>query len=100
MTAVMTVTAEREVLPARRKLPPPLRSQAARRALAASVSPIMLRAAFAEIAGVRLLADEVDQPCAAEVVGELPRRRLVDPHQRRVQLEFLGHAERERGLHG
>ena len=60
----------------------------------------MLRAAFAEIAGVRVLADEIDQSCAAEVMRELPRRRLVDPHQRRMQLELPGHAERERGLHG
>src|SRR3954471_20241580 len=80
-------------------LPPPLCPQAARRALAAAVSPIMLRAAFAEIAGVRLLADEIDQPLAAELMGELPRRGLVDPHQRCVQLELAGHAERQRGLH-
>lgn len=60
----------------------------------------MLRPALAEIAGVGLLADEIDQPRAAEVLRELPRCRLVDPHQRRMQLELAGHAERERGLHG
>src|SRR6266702_8962274 len=87
-------------LPLRHILPPSLRPQAARRALAAPIAPVVLRATFAEIAGVRLLADEVDEPGAAEVMRQLPRRGLVDPHQRRMQIEFAGHAERERGLHG
>src|SRR3954470_7612551 len=79
--------------PSRHILPPSLRPQTARRALAAAVAPIMLRAAFAEIAGVRLLADEIDQSVTAEVVRELPRRGLVDPHQGRMQLECPGHAK-------
>lgn len=60
----------------------------------------MLRAAFAEVAGVGLLANEIDQAVAAEIMRELPRRGLIDPHQRRMQLECAGHAERQRGLHG
>ena len=79
-------------------LPPPLRPQRARRALAAAVTPRMPRAAFAEIAGVGVLADQIDQPGAAEIMRELPGRGLVAPHQRRVQLETSGHAEIERGI--
>src|SRR5204862_23210 len=68
------------------------------RAFAAAKTPIGPRAAFAEIAGVRMLADQIDQPCPAEVMRELPGRGLVEPHQRRMQLEILGHAEIERRL--
>src|SRR5215472_16877058 len=67
-------------------LPPPLRPQRAGRALAAAIAPVMPIAAFADIAGVGALADQVDEPCPAEIICELPGRRLVTPHQRRVQL--------------
>ena len=76
----------------------PLRAQRAGRAFAAAITPIMPRAAFAEIAGVGVLADQVDQPCPAEFVRQLPGRGLVQPHQRRVQFELPGHAEIERDL--
>ncbi|KAH2818100.1 hypothetical protein KXV85_003887, partial [Aspergillus fumigatus] len=55
-----------------------------------------LRAALTEIAGVGVLADQVDQPCSAKIMRQFPGARLVEPHQRRVQLEILRHAEVER----
>ena len=58
----------------------------------------MPRAAFAEIAGVGVLSDQIDQATAAEVVRQLPRRGFVEPHQRRMQLERPRHAEVERGI--
>ena len=58
----------------------------------------MRRAAVAEVAGVGVLADKVDQPCPAEVVCELPGRGLVEPHQGLVQLEIFCHAEIEGSL--
>src|SRR5882757_10203209 len=81
-----------------RILPPALRAQAACRAFASSKTPIVLRAAFAEIAGVGMLADQVDQSCPAEIVRELPGRCLVEPHQGRMQFEIFRHAEIERRL--
>src|SRR5262245_39459961 len=81
-----------------RILPPSLRPQAARRTLAAAIAPFMPSAAFAEIAGVRMLADQVNQPGATEIMRELPGCSLVEPHQRRVQFETPGHAEIERGI--
>ena len=45
-----------------------------------------------------VFADQIDQACPTELMRELPGRGLVQPHQRRVQLEVLGHAEVERGL--
>src|SRR3954468_14644783 len=80
----------------RRILPPALGPQAAGRAFAAAIAPVMARAALAEIAGVGVFADQVDQPCPAELVGELPGAGLVQPHQRRMQFEWPGHAEIER----
>src|SRR5438034_1367158 len=58
----------------------------------------MPRATFAEIASVRVLADQIDQRCPAEIARELPGRSLVQPHQRRVQFESRVHAEIERAL--
>ncbi len=77
----------------RRVFPPALRAQRAGRAFAAAIAPLVLRAALAEIAGVGVFADQIDQPCPAELIGELPCRGLVQPHQRRVQFERLAHAE-------
>ena len=71
----------------RRILPPALRPQTAGRAFATAITPLVLRAAFAEIAGVGMFADQVDQPCPAELLRELPGTGLVQPHQRCVELE-------------
>ena len=45
-----------------------------------------------------MFADQVDQPCPAEIMRQLPGRGLVQPHQRRMQFELSRHAEIERGL--
>ncbi len=58
----------------------------------------MPRAALAEIAGVGVLTDQVDQPCPAEFMRQPPCAGLIQPHQRRVQFERLVHAEIERDL--
>src|SRR5437762_1603237 len=57
---------ENVCLSAPRIFPPALRPQRAGRALAAAIPPIVLRAAFAEITGVGMLTDQIDQPCPAE----------------------------------
>src|SRR6202041_3275242 len=80
--------------PARIFLPAP----GAKRAgwtLTAAITPSMPGAALAEIAGVGVFTDQVDQPCPAELVRQLPRTGLVQPHQRRVQFEPLVHPEIE-----
>jgi hypothetical protein len=43
-----------------------------------------------------LLADQIKQRLAADGLRQSQRRRLVDPHQRRVQDEGLVHAEPKR----
>ncbi len=59
----------------------------------------MQRAAFAQIAGVRVADDGLDQRRAADVLRHFPGRGLVDPHQRRFQHEAGVHADIERNLH-
>ncbi len=56
----------------RRIFAPALGTQRAGRAFAAAITPIVLRAALAEITGVGVLADQVDQPCPAELMRQLP----------------------------
>src|SRR4051812_15542939 len=73
-------------------------AQCAGRTAAAAVSPRMARAAAAEVAGVGLFDDELHQRIAAEVLRELPGRRLVDPHERRLDGETPRHPERQRHL--
>ena len=58
----------------------------------------MARAAAAEVAGVGLFDDELHQRITAEVLRELPGRRLVDPHERRLDGETPRHSERQRHL--
>src|SRR6266850_7494105 len=70
-----------ELLP-RRIFPPALGAQRTGRAFAAAITPRMLRTTFAEIAGVGVFADQVDQPCPAKFIRELPCAGLVEPHQR------------------
>jgi hypothetical protein len=53
----------------------------------------------AEIAAVGLFNHELAELGAADPFGEFEGRRLVDPHQRRVQHEAPVHAESERQLH-
>src|SRR6266853_4583649 len=81
-----------------RILLPSLRPQRTGGTLAAAVTPVMPRTALAEITGVGVLADQVDEPCPAKFVRERPCRGLVTPHQRRVQLKRPRHAEIERGV--
>jgi len=56
----------------RRIFAPAFCTQRAGRALAAPKTPIVLRAALAEITGVRVFADQINQPCPAEIMRELP----------------------------
>ncbi len=57
------------------------------------MAPDMEFAAFTPIAGVRLRDDEIHQAIAAQIAGELPGCRFVDPHQGRVQYEPLLHSQ-------
>src|ERR1700733_14777135 len=76
------------------RLPPPA-AQLAGRAPTAAIAPIVALAALAEIAAVALLADQFDQPLAAELARQLPGRPLVAPHQRGMDDEAVVHAERQ-----
>src|SRR5215467_2463261 len=67
--------------------------QHAGRAGTAAMAPVVELATLAVIAGVSLRDDKIDQAIAAQIAGELPGRRFVDPHQRRVQHEALLHSE-------
>src|SRR3984893_10910820 len=57
------------------------------------MAPVMELAALALIACVGLRNDEIDQAIAAQIAGELPGCRFVDPHQGRVQYEPLLHSQ-------
>src|SRR6266508_1394673 len=67
---------------------------------AAAIAPIVPVRAVAEIAGVGVLDQQVDEWVAADLMREREGRRLVDPHQRRMDDEAAIHAEIERKLHG
>ena len=54
--------------------------------------------AIAEIAAVCRLAHQLDQGGTTKPAGEFPTRRLVAPHQRRVDHEPMIHAERQGNL--
>ena len=75
------------------------RTQPAGGTVAAAIAPVVPLRAVAEIAGVRLLDQQVDERLSAKLVRERERRRLVDPHQRRMDDEPPIHAEVERNLH-
>src|ERR1700734_1862287 len=81
--------------PLLRVFPPALCAQRTGRTFTAAVTPGMPRAAFSEIAGVGVLADQIDQPCPTKLVRQLPGTGLVQPHQRRVQFKRLVHPEME-----
>src|SRR5437879_3963225 len=72
-------------------------SQLARRTLAAARPPLVALA-LAKVAGVSLLDDDIDERLAAELLGQGEGRRLVDPHERRLQHEAPVHAQPERDL--
>ena len=55
--------------------------------------------AVTEIAGVSLGEKNVDQGSAANLVSERKSRRLIDPHQRRMDDEASIGAERQGNLH-
>src|SRR5690349_8061200 len=78
-------------------LEPPL-SERACRAAAAAMTPSVAGTALAEITGMRLFDDQLHQGIPAEVARELPRRGLVDPHERSLDREAPVHAEREGDL--
>ncbi|ABA49515.1 hypothetical protein BURPS1710b_0356 [Burkholderia pseudomallei 1710b] len=73
-------------------------AQLACRAFATAEAPVMQLRALADIARVRLDADQLDERRAAQLLGEPPRIGLVEPHQRRFQHEARVHAEIERDL--
>src|SRR5437870_3679510 len=73
----------------------PALSQRARRTATAAVPPRMARPSLAQITGMRVFDDELDQRPAAQVARELPSRGLVDPHERRFDREAARHAERK-----
>ena len=53
-----------------------------------------------EVTAMGVLDNEIEQGRAAEVLGHGEGRRLVDPHQRRMDDEAPVHAEAQRDLHG
>src|SRR5690606_32764074 len=67
--------------------------QFARRAFSAAVAPVVQFVAFAQVAGVRAGADQLDQRIAAEILRQLPGLRFVEPHQRGFQFYVGCHAE-------
>src|SRR6266853_1572213 len=68
-----------------------------RRAFAATRPPLV-PLLVAEVAGVRVLDDDVDEGVAAELLGQCEGRRLVDPHEWRLQHEAPVHSQAERHL--
>ena len=56
--------------------------------------------AFARVAGMALLQNQVHQGRAAQFFGQFPGSTLAQPHQRRVQDKAAVHAQIERHLHG
>src|SRR4051795_10646002 len=83
------------LLPARKSL----RAQLAGRAFAATVAPGVPFRAVAEVAGVRMLDQQIDERFAAEFVSKREACRLVDPHERSVNHEAPLHAQIDRELH-
>src|SRR5438477_556530 len=79
---------------------PAVGAQLAGRAFAAAGAPVVHRLAPAEIAGVALGADQLDEILAAEPLGQRPGLGLAELHQRRLDREAALHAELERGFHG
>src|SRR5215475_12590431 len=77
-----------------------IRSQPAGRTGPAAIAPVVPARTVAEIAGVGVLDQHIDELIAADRMGEREGRRLVDPHQRRMDHEAPLHAEIERQLHG
>src|ERR1700704_6216880 len=82
-------------LPSRKSIGP----QPAGRAAPAAIAPVVAPRAVAQIAGVGLLDQEIDEILAGNLVPERKGRRLVDEHQRRMDDEAALHAEIERQLH-
>src|SRR6266852_3010870 len=72
-------------------------AELARRAFAATRPPLV-PLPVAEVAGVRVFDDDVDERLAAELLGQCEGRRLVDPHERRLQHEAPVHSQAERHL--
>src|SRR5262245_11745331 len=82
-------------LPARKSIGP----QLAGRAGPAAIAPVVASRTVAQIAGVGLLDQEIDEILAGNLLPERERCRLVDEHQRRMDHEAPLHAEVERQLH-
>src|SRR5664279_1024163 len=75
-----------------------LAAQVARRAQAASIAPGVAMLAVAEVAGMRVLDDELQQRLAAEAIGHVPCSGLVEPHERRVDRHRLVETEADGDL--
>src|SRR5258706_2556971 len=73
-------------------------SQLAGGTLAAAVAPGMLLRALAQVAGVRLVDDEIHERLAAELLRHAPGLGLREPHERRLGREARVHAQAERDL--
>src|SRR4051794_34999337 len=69
--------------------------QFACRTLAAAVTPFVQCTTLAEIAGMRIRADQIDQLLSAQLPRKPPSGCLVDPHQGCFELESRCHAEIE-----
>src|SRR5206468_5602162 len=65
---------------------------------AAPEPPVVATSAVAGITGMGLEANQVDQRVSPEIARETPGRRLVDPHERRLEHEARLHAEIDRHL--
>src|SRR5436190_5577788 len=74
---------------------PALAAQFARRAGAAAIAPIVAMRAVAFIAAMSLVANQLDERIAAQFTRQRQCRRLVAPHQRRVDHKAMLHAERQ-----
>ena len=80
------------------KPPVTLGPKCAGRAIIASSTPSVKQASLTTITGVRFIHDKIDESLTPQHFREPPRRRFVDPHQRRVQDKPTLHSKIERDL--
>ena len=82
----------------RRKFRPSALTQAAGRAFAAAVTPIVEMFSIPLVAGVRFFPHEIHERLAAQGIREFPRLFLGDIHQGRFNPKRFVHPERQRYL--
>src|SRR4029079_12025228 len=77
-----------------------LSAQAARRAIAAAVTPSVAAAAITEVAGMSFLKNQIKQGLPPDLLSHTKSGGLIDPHQRRMHSKIALHAEIESSRHG